>query len=70
MKIEIDDDIAEQITVTQLQQNLKGLELSYKQRKKNDKILFFEKDRAKDLAEIKRYMDAFKLVISYYKVPV
>ena len=70
MKIEIDDDIAEQITVTQLQQNLKGLELSYKQRKKNDKILFFEKDRAKDLAEIKRHMDAFKLVISYYKVPV
>jgi hypothetical protein len=32
--------------------------------------MFFHTDRAKDLAEIKRHMDAFKLVISYYKVPV
>ena len=70
MKIEIDVDLADQVTLTKLEYDLKGLDLSYKQRKKNDKILFFEKDRAKDLAEIKRHMDAFKLVISYYKVPV
>jgi hypothetical protein len=49
---------------------LKGLDLSYKQRKKNNKIMFFHTNRATDLAEIKRHMDAFKLVISYYKVPV
>ena len=70
MKIEIDADITEQVTLAQLQHALKGLDLSYKQRKKNNKIMFFYTDRAKDLAEIKRHIDAFKLVISYYKVPV
>jgi hypothetical protein len=70
MKIEIDADLGDQITLTKLEHDLKGLDLSYKQRKKNNKIMFFEQDRAKDLAEIKRHMDAFKLVISYYKVPV
>jgi len=70
MKIEINADLAEEVALAQLQQALKGLDLSYKQRKKNNKIMFFEQDRAKDLAEIKRHMDAFKLVISYYKVPV
>jgi len=69
MKIEINADLAEEVALAQLQQALKGLDLSYKQRKKNNKIMFFEQDRAKDLAEIKRHMDAFKLVISYYKVP-
>jgi hypothetical protein len=70
MKIKIDADITEQVTLAQLQHALKGLDLSYKQRKKNNKIMFFHTDRATDLAEIKRHMDAFKLVISYYKVPV
>ena len=70
MKIEIDADLTDEITLARLEHDLRGLDLSYKQRKKNDKILFFEKDRAQDLAEIKRHMDAFKLVISYYKVPV
>lgn len=70
MEIKIDDDIAEQVTLAQLQHSLKGLDLTYKQRKKNNKIMFFHDDRATDLAEIKRHMDAFKLVINYYKVPV
>ncbi len=70
MKIEIDADVAEQVTHSQLEHSLKDLGLSYKQRKKNNKVMFFHDDRKKDLAEMKRYMDAFKLIISYYKVPV
>jgi len=70
MKFEIDDDIVEKITLAHLENSLEGLELTYKQRKKNNKIMFFHKDRAKDLAETQRHIDAFKLVISYYKVPV
>lgn len=70
MKIEIDADLADEVTLAKLEHDLRGLDLSYKQRKKNNKITFFHTDRAKDLAEIKRHMDAFKSVISYYKVPV
>lgn len=70
MKIEIDVDLADQVTLTKLEHDLKSLDLTYEQRKKNNKVMFFHNDKATDLAEIKRHMDAFKLVISYYKVPV
>ena len=70
MKIEIDVDLVEQVTAVELARTMANLEDDYKKRKAGVGMSIFHTDKKKDLAELKRHMDAFKLVISYYKVSV
>ena len=69
MKIEIDSQLLEEITLAQLQQSLAGLRDSYEDRKDGGDINFFSYDRKEDLKEIKRHIEAFEIVASYYQVP-
>jgi hypothetical protein len=69
MKIEIDSQLLEEITLAQLQQSLAGLRDSYEDRKDGGDINFFSDDRKEDLKEIKRHIEAFEIVASYYQVP-
>ena len=69
MKIEIDSQLLEEITLAQLQQSLAGLRDSYEDRKDGGDINFFSDDRKEDLKEIKRHIEAFEIVTSYYQVP-
>ena len=69
MKIEIDSQLLEEITLAQLQQSLAGLRDSYEDRKDGGDINFFSDDRKTDLKEIKRHIEAFEIVASYYEVP-
>jgi len=52
--------------------NLKGaldvLKEDYKRRKKGHPLAIFEHDIKEDLTEIKRRIEAFKLVLAYYGV--
>jgi hypothetical protein len=48
---------------------LAGLRDSYEDRKDGGDINFFSDDRKEDLKEIKRHIEAFEIVASYYQVP-
>ena len=69
MKIEVDSQLLEEITLAQLKQSLAGLKDSYEDRKDGGDINFFSDDRKTDLKEIKRHIEAFEIVASYYEVP-
>jgi hypothetical protein len=70
MKIEISSDLLEEIAAAELQRTLKSLQKDYKDRKAGKDIAIFNFDKAKDLAELKQHIDAFKLVGKYYGVKV
>lgn len=69
MKIEIDSQLLEEITLEQLRYSLASLKESYEDRKDGGDINYFYGDKKKDLAEIKRHIEAFEIAIGYYKVP-
>lgn len=69
VQIEVDESTLEDITLRQLESALESLKDSYKERKKGRGVFFFHADKQQDLTEIKRYIEAFELVMSYYKVP-
>ena len=68
MKIEIDADIAEQVTAVELARTMANLVDDYEKRKAGARMSIFYKNKTEDLAEIKRHIDAFKLVGLYYGV--
>ena len=70
MKIEINCDLLEAITAAELKITLKSLQKDYKDRKAGKDIAIFNFDKAKDLAELKQHIDAFKLVGRYYGVKI
>jgi hypothetical protein len=68
MKLEISSDLLEEITAAELQRTLKSLQKDIKDRKAGKKISIFSTDKAEDVAELKRHIEAFKLVLKYYGV--
>jgi len=68
MKIEINCDLLEAITAAELKITLKSLQKDYRDRKAGKQIYIFDSDKAKDLAELKQHIEAFKLVMKYYGV--
>jgi hypothetical protein len=49
---------------------LASLQQDYKLRKSGKWMAIFDTDKTKDLAELKRHIEAFKLVGKYYGVKV
>jgi len=68
MKFEINCELLEEITAAELKRTLKSLQQDYKDRKAGKNITIFHLDKAKDVAELKQHIDAFKLVGKYYGV--
>jgi hypothetical protein len=56
------------ITTDNLKEVLEDLKETYKRRKKGHPLAIFEHDINEDLTEIKRRIEAFKLVLAYYGV--
>ena len=69
-KIEIEPDLLEEITAAEIKRMLASLQQDYKLRKSGKWMAIFDTDKAKDLAELKRHIEAFKLVGKYYGVKV
>ena len=64
------ENVLEEFMVEELEEGLEEMKRSYEERKTvSDSLMFFHSSRNKDLREIQRHIDAFKTVISYYKVP-
>ncbi len=70
MKIEIEADLLEEITAAEIKRMLASLQQDYKLRKSGKWMAIFDTDKTKDLAELKRHIEAFKLVGKYYGVKV
>ena len=66
MKIEIDNSLLEEIAAAELKRTVASLKEDHKKRKAGVKIAIFDIDKAKDVAELKRHIDAFELVLKYY----
>jgi hypothetical protein len=66
MKIEIDNGLLEEITAAELKRVVASLKEDHKKRKAGKNIAIFDMDKAKDVAELKRHIDAFELVLKYY----
>ena len=56
------------ITTDNLKEVLEDLKETYKRRKKGHPLAIFEHAKSDDLDEIKRHIEAFKLVLKYYGV--
>jgi hypothetical protein len=68
MKIEISSDLLEEIAAEELKRTLELLEADYKARKAGKGIAIFSLKKDEDLAELKKHIEAFKLVGRYYGV--
>ena len=66
MKIEIDNRLLEEIAAAELKRTVASLKEDHKKRKAGVKIAIFDIDKAKDVAELKRHIEAFELVLKYY----
>lgn len=66
MKIEIDNRLLEEIAAAELNRMVASLKEDHKKRKAGKNIAIFDMDKAKDVAELKRHIDAFELVLKYY----
>jgi hypothetical protein len=70
VKIEIEAALLEEITAAEIKRMLASLQRDYKLRKEGKWMAIFDTDKTKDLAELKRHIEAFKLVGRYYGVKV
>ena len=68
MKIKPCPEFFDAITTDNLKEVLEDLKENYKRRKKGHPLAIFEHDINEDLTEIKRRIEAFKLVLAYYGV--
>jgi len=66
VKIEIDNRLLEEIAAAELNRMVASLKEDHKKRKAGKNIAIFDMDKAKDVAELKRHIDAFELVLRYY----
>ena len=64
--VELDWDTVDQITTSSMESIVESLEDDLQKRKDGTGMAIFHKDKKKDIAEIKRYIDAFKTVLKYY----
>ena len=64
--IELDWDTIDHITTCSMKGLVESLEADLELRKAGTGMAIFHKDKKKDIAEIKRYIDAFKTVLKYY----
>ena len=68
MKIKPCPEFFDAITTDNMKEVLEDLKENYKRRKKGHPLAIFEHDINEDLTEIKRRIEAFKLVLAYYGV--
>jgi len=64
--VELDWDTIDKVTTCSMKSVLENLEVDLENRKAGTGIAVFHKDKKKDIAEIKRHIDAFKTVLKYY----
>ena len=64
--VELDWDTMDKITTCAMKNVLESLEDDLEKRKDGTGMAIFHKDKKKDIAEIKRYIDAFRTVLKYY----
>ena len=64
--IELDWDTIDHITTCSMKGLVESLEDDLEKRKAGTGMAIFHKDKKKDIAEIKRHIDAFKTVLKYY----
>ena len=64
--IELDWDTIDKVTTCSMKGLVESLEVDLEKRKDGTGIAVFHNDKKKDIAEIKRHIDAFKTVLKYY----
>lgn len=64
--IELDWDTIDKVTTCSMKSLVQSLEDDLEKRKNGRGMAIFHKDKKKDIAEIKRHIDAFKTVLKYY----
>ena len=64
--VELDWDTIDRITTSSIETLVECLEADLQKRKAGTGMAIFHKDKKKDIAEIKRHIDAFKTVLKYY----
>ena len=66
MKVEVCSHGLDAIVRSDLKSVLHSLKRDLKARKSGKGVGIFDTDKAKDVAEIQRHIDAFKIVLKYY----
>ena len=66
MKIEVCIEGVDDIVRSDLTNSLDNLKDDLKRRKKGDSIAIFHMEKDEDIAELKRHIEAFELVLRYY----
>jgi len=64
--IEMVEEQVDHILLQETKNSLDILKLNLKERKKDGGMCFFHTDKEQDIKELKRYIEAFKLVYEYY----
>ena len=64
--VELDWDTVDGITTSTMKSLLQSLEVDLENRKAGTGMAIFDTNKKKDIAEIKRHIDAFKTVLKYY----
>ena len=64
--IEVDIELVEEIVKHELYSVLNSLQKDYRKRKSGAGISIFDRNKDKDLAEIDKHIQAFKLILKYY----
>ena len=64
--IELDWDTIDKVTTCSMKGLVESLEDDLEKRKAGTGMAIFDKNKKKDIAEIKRHIDAFKTVLKYY----
>ena len=66
MKIEVCIEGVNDIVRSDLTNSLDNLKDDLKRRRKGDSIAIFHMEKDEDIAELKRHIEAFELVLRYY----
>ena len=64
--VELDWETIDRITVCSMKSLVENLENDLEKRKAGGGMAIFDEDKKKDIAEIKKHIDAFKTVLKYY----
>lgn len=64
--VELDWDTIDRITICSMKSLLESLEADLEKRKNDTGMAIFEKNKKKDIALMKKHIEAFKLVLRYY----
>ena len=64
--VELDWDTIDKVSTCAMKSILESLEYDLENRKAGTGMAIFDTNKKKDVAEIKRHIDAFKTVLKYY----